>query len=373
MRHWTELRSTTTHFALASLCLALLFGCKKGTDGDDASKEESKATPEVTLTKVERADLALDLQISGNLAATPNHDAKVSATAPGRIVKVYVNDGDEVSTGQVLGELDNGLLLDGLHQAEAALSQAKANLENAKLASAREDDLLQRGISARKEVEDAHTQVSVTEGAVKQAEAALNTAKTQLSRTTLRAPIDGTVVKHFASNGEQLDGTPATPLVEIADISQLEVLGTVPAARLSEIKLGEVFNFISSSFPDEKFNARVVSILPAVDPGTNNGTVRIRVDNPRHLLKIGMYITVALPIKGSGPRIIVARQAVYPDEAGEPHIYKVTGDTAEAVAVQLGASNKDKIELVSGAAPGDTVVLTGGYGLPEKSKVKVKQ
>jgi len=355
------------------LLLALLFGCSKPKAAEEEKKDDDKQVYEVTLTKVEKADLDLELPISGNLAAAPNHDAKISALAPGRIARVLVNDGDEVKAGQVLAELDSGPLEDSVKQAEASFSQAKANLDNAKLSSARQDDLLEKGIAARKEVEDAHTQVSVSEGAVKQAEATLSTAKTQLSRATIRAPFDGTVVKHFASAGEQLDGTPATPAIEIADISQLEVLGTVPASHLASIKIGEDFTFVSSTFPDEKFHARVLAILPAVDPGTNNGTVRIRVENPRHLMKMGMYITAALPLRGRGPRIVVARGAVYPDEAGEPHVYKVEGENAESVAVQLGASNKEKIELLSGAAPGDTVVLTGGYGLPEKSKVKVKQ
>jgi len=352
------------------LLLSLLFGCNKPKD-TEAEKKDDEKSYEVTLTKVERAELALELQISGNLAAAPNHDAKVSAQSAGRVTRVLVNDGDEVKAGQVLAELDSGLLQDSVRQAEAALSQAKANLENAKLSTTRQEDLLQRGIAARKEVEDAHTQLSVSEGAVKQADAALSTAKTQLSRATIRAPFDGTVVKHFASAGEQVDGTPATPIVEIADISLLEVLGTVPAAHLASINPGEVFSFTSSTFPDMKFNAHVLAILPAVDPATNNGSVRIRVENPRHLMKLGMYISVALPLKG-GPRVVVARQAVYPDESGEPHIYKVTGQDAEAVAVQLGASNREKIEILSGAAPGDTVVLTGGYGLPEKSKIRVK-
>jgi membrane fusion protein (multidrug efflux system) len=161
--------------------------------------------------------------------------------------------------------------------------------------------------------------------------------------------------------------------VEVASIDKLELLGTVPAYRLSEIKAGDEFPFQTSAVPEAKFTAQLISVLPAVDPATNNGTVRIRLGNPKHQLKLGMFISVNLPLKQSGPRLVVPRQAIYPDESGEPHVYKIAGDKAESVPVQLGAQSKDLIEIVSGVQEGDTVILTGGYGLPEKAKVHVKQ
>jgi len=356
---------------LGSLALVLFCGCNKTKDADDEVKKETAAVPEVTLTKVERAEIAQDLMVSGNLAAVPNHDAKVSSLVAGRIAKVLINDGDAVKAGQALAELDHGPLMDTVHQAEAGVALAKANLENARLANERNEDLLKRGIAARKEAEDARTQFSVAQAGLKQVEAVLSTAQTQLARTVVRAPFDGTVVKRFASSGEQVDGTPTVPIVEIADITTLELLAAVPAARLQEVHVGQSFPFESTSFPDHKFTAHIVAILPAVDPGTNNGIVRIRVDNPEHLMKLGMFVSLALPVNGNGKRLVVARQAVYPDEAGEPHLYKVEGENAESIAVKLGMQTKEKVEILTGASEGDTVILTGGYGLAEKSKVKV--
>ena len=371
MFRWTE-KANMKNRILAGILLCALCGCNK-PKADEKAGDDEKPTPEVTLTKVERADLAQELMVSGNLAATPNHDAKVSALVPGRIARVLVTDGDEVKAGQALAEVESGPLQDAVHQAEAGVTQAKAGLENAKLSADRNEDLLKRGIAARKEVEDAHMQLSVTQAALKNAEAALSTAQTQLARAVIRAPFNGTVVKRFAGSGEQVDGTSATPILEIADISSLELLAAVPAARLSEIHSGETFAFESSSFPDRKFSGQIAAVLPAVDPGTNNGVARIHIDNPQHLMKLGMYVTLAVPLKGSGKKLVVARQAIYPDEAGEPHIYKVTGEMAEPVAVKLGAQTKDKVELLSGASEGDQVILTGGYGMAEKSKVKVVQ
>jgi Cu(I)/Ag(I) efflux system membrane fusion protein len=117
----------------------------------------------------------------------------------------------------------------------------------------------------------------------------------------------------------------------------------------------------------------VDAVLPAVDPGTNNGSVRIRLENRKHLLKLGMFASVRLPVTGGTNRLVVPKQAIYPDESGEPHVYKVVGDQAESVPVELGVQTKDKVEILSGVKEGDTVIFTGGYGIPEKSKIRVKQ
>ncbi len=358
---------------IAGLCLALvLVGCNKGSSDPEDTQVESVAVPDVTVTKVKRAPIQDNLIVSGNLAAPPNHDAKLAPLVPGRISRVLVVEGASIKEGQILAELDTTLLKEQERQAEANVAQARASAENANLALQREESLLGRGVSSRKEVEDARTQLAVNNAALNNAEAGLATARAQLARAQVRAPFSGTVVKRFAGVGEQVDGTAAQPIVEIAQIDSLELMGTVPAARLNEIRTGEVFEFDAPDSGD-KVHAKVVAVLPAVDPATNNGTVRIHFENPKHTLKLGQFLTVELPLKGSGPRLVVPRQAIYPDESGEPHVYRLSGDQAESVAVQLGIQAKDSTEILSGVNDGDTVILSGGYGLPEKAKVHVKQ
>jgi multidrug efflux pump subunit AcrA (membrane-fusion protein) len=98
----------------------------------------------------------------------------------------------------------------------------------------------------------------------------------------------------------------------------------------------------------------------------------VRIDNAKHLLKLGMFLTVDLSLTQTSPSLVVPKQAVYPDEAGEPHVYKVTGDQSEFVPVQLGIQTKDQTQITSGVEEGDTIILSGGYGLPEKTKVRTK-
>jgi RND family efflux transporter MFP subunit len=170
-----------------------------------------------------------------------------------------------------------------------------------------------------------------------------------------------------------VDGTAAQPVVEVASVDSLELLGTVPAPRLNSIKVGEDFSFQTEEIPGTTFKASVGAVLPAVDPATNNGTVRIRITNTKHLLKVGEYLSVALPMRENGTQLVVPKQSVYPDESGEPHVYRVSGNEAESVAVQLGVQTSDSAEVLSGLTDGDTVIVNGGYGLPEKVTVRIKQ
>jgi len=356
---------------VALFVLLLLTACAK--HGSEEEAKTGEPVPDVTVVKVTREVIVNDLIVNGNLVTLPNRDAKVAALVPGRIARVMVVEGDHVVAEEAVAELDATLLREQERQAEAAVNQAKATVENARISAQREETLQGRGVSSQKEVEDARTQLAVAQATLEQQASALATARAQASRSVVRAPFEGTIVKRFAAVGEQVDGTAAQPIVEVAQINTLELMATVPASRLADIRAGETFVFQANSQADDSVTAKVVSVLPAVDPATNNGSVRIRVDNPKHQLKLGQYLSVNLPLRSHGPRLVVPMQTIYPDEAGEPHVYKVNGDEVEQVAVQLGIQTKEKAEILSGVNVGDTVILTGGYGLPEKSKVHVKQ
>ena len=234
---------------LASLAaLACLAGCSRGSaSGDEEKKAETVA--EVTVTNVERGAISSELTVSGSINAPPNRDVRVSSLVAGRIAEIRVAEGDLVKKDQVLAKIDDRPYRDQLQQAEAAAQQAHAQLENAKLALEREETLLGRGIAARKEVEDARTQQKVSEAAVRQAEAASALARLQLARTEVASPLDGTVVKRLMSAGEAVDGTAAQPIVQVANLSSVELFASVPANFMVRIHSGQKLQVASEAFP----------------------------------------------------------------------------------------------------------------------------
>jgi membrane fusion protein, multidrug efflux system len=358
--------------ALVAVALACACTSKTGGGNDEAGGDNVVPVATVTVTKVVRGNIQSSLTITGTVAALPNQDVKVSALVAGRIAKMLGTEGDRVQSGQVLAQIEDRPFLDQIQQAEASVAQAKANLDNAQLSLTRNEDLFKRGIAARKDLEDARTQVSVDQAALQQAAASLSLARLQLSRTEVHAPLGGTIVKRFLSDGEQVDGTAASPIFEVADLRQVELFGNVPANYLGRIHAGRTLPVSSDAFPGKTLRGRIVAISPAVDPATNVGQVRIRISNPQGLLRLGMFLSTELALDTHSNVLLVPSQAVYRDEEGEPEVYQVEGDTATAQPVKLGLETTGQTEIAEGVKEGEAIILTGGYGIEKQAKVKVQ-
>lgn len=358
---------------LLSLSTAsLIGGCSKQSGDSDDATSTAQAVAEVTVVKVSRAAMQQSATVSGNVVAPPNEDVKLSALVAGRITALAAAEGDRVHVGEVLAAIDSHTYDDQLRQAQAALEQASATTKNAQQNLQRNQTLFQRGIVAGKDLEDAKTQLSVAEAAQHSAQAAEETARLQLERTKIVSPLNGVVAKRYVSIGEQVDGTGAQPVIEVANISEVELSGNLSAAYLGKIHVNQPISVTSEAFPGRTFSGKIIAISPAVDPATNVGSIRIRIANPGGVLKLGMYLNAQVPVQTHTDALTLPTQSIYHDESGQTQVYEVQGDTAKAVDVKVGIENGDHVEILSGVKEGDTVILTGGYGLGDSAKIKVK-
>lgn len=167
-------RLTFLHFSAPLLSSLMLTGCGQKPAGDDT--QNSAATTEVTLTHVVRRNISRTLTLTGSVTAPRNQDVRISAVFSGRVAELPVAEGDRVQSGELIAKIDDRPYQDQLSQAEAAEAQAETNLENAKLSLDRNQNLVDRGIAARKNFEDATTQANVAAASVKKANAALELA-----------------------------------------------------------------------------------------------------------------------------------------------------------------------------------------------------
>jgi len=358
-------------YLAAGILAASLSGCSKKGAGDDETAKKDEAPTQVTVTTVTRADVSRTLQLSGSVAAVPNRDVKVSSQVPGRVTDLNVAEGDRVSTGQLIAKVDDHSFRDQVAQAEAAITSAQASVENANQDLKRNEDLVQRGIAARKDLEDAQKQASVSSSELKQAQATLSTARLQLSRTEIHSPMSGTVVKRFISGGEQVDGTAATPIVEVANLSEVELNANVSAGDLISMKEGQSIRLTSAMVPGKTFSGKIINIPTSVDPTSNAGVVRIRIPNGNGELKLGMFLGAQVPVETHAKALTVPPGAIYRGEDGAARVFIVQGDTATVSPVTLGLQTPDRVEILSGVKEGDTIILNGGYGLTDKAKVAV--
>lgn len=348
--------------------LVLCAGCGGGKPSDEEPKPAEVPTITAETAPVSRRTLLDELTVRGTIAAVPNEDVKVSALVAGRVNAVPVAEGDAVARGQVIAELDRQPLVDQRRQAAAAVEQAKAQVENARLNLQRNQQLFERGIAAGKEVEDARAQSAAAQSALEQANAVLSTAERNMDRAAVRSPIEGSVVKRMVSVGEQVDGTAAQPIAEIANLNRVELAANVPSEYLSRIKIGQAAAVTSDAFAGRTFEGAVLAIAPAVDAATNAGLVRIRIANAGRALKIGMFAEAHVRLAEHANALIVPPSAVVRNEKGAA-VYVVDGDTAIRTSVKTGLEKPDATEIVEGLNDGQVVLTSSVYGLGEKAKL----
>ncbi len=342
-------------------------GCSKpAADEEIASADVPTITADVG--HVVRRDLVETLLVRGSVMAIPNQDVKISSQVAGRVVAMNVAEGDYVKAGQVVADIEIRPLEDQRRQATAALAQAKAELENAKLNLTRNQRLFDRGIAAGKEVEDARTQLSTAESAVEQATAALDTADRQVARTHVASPIAGYVVKRLVNVGEQVDGTAAQPVVEVANLNQVEIAANIPAEHLGRVRTGLKAAVSSDSYSDRTFAGTLIAIAPAIDPATNAATGRVRVANGDGALKVGMFAQVSIALEEKTGVLTVPPSAVSKGEA-DSAVYLVAGDTATRTPVKLGLETPDAVEILAGVKDGQKVLTSSVHGLGERARL----
>ena len=365
-------RAAFSPFLLAAALASGLAGAactRPESDEEIVSAEVPTISAEIGL--VTRRDLVEPLLVRGAIAALPNEDVKLASQVPGRVVAMRVAEGDAVRAGEVVAEIETPPLEDQQRQARAALSQAKAALENARLNLARTERLFERGIAAGKEVEDARAQGAAAEAGLAVAQAALATADRQLSRARVTSPISGQVVKRFVGVGEQVDGTAGQPLLEVANVDRVEVAAHVAADHLGRVRVGQPAAIVSDAYPDRVFDGEVIAIAPAIDAATNTALVRIRVTNTGRLLKVGMFAQARIGLLEKKGVLVVPPAAVSKGEEGAA-VYVVSGEEATRTAVKIGLETPEAVEVLSGVREGQKVLVSAIHGLGERAKLAAK-
>lgn len=190
----------------------------------------------------------------------------------------------------------------------------------------------------------------------------------QVNRTmTMYSPIDGFVMKREVF--ERTYVTPETELYEIADFSTAWVNAEIYEYEVPYVKVGQLARMTLSYFPGKTYSGEVVYIYPTVDPVTRTVKVRLEFPNPNFELKPDMFADVQLNI-AYGTQTVVPQEAVL-DSGSEQIVFVALGDGYfEPRKVQLGPRLEDRIVILSGLRPGETIVTSGNFLIDSESRLK---
>lgn len=368
--------------------------------------------PEVRMETVETRDLEAVVTANGNIRARRSVD--ISADVMGRIVELNIDEGDDVTEGQVLLRIDATIASASVNQGRATYSQmqAQAKQQEANFLRAERDlermsTLYQRDslLVSRQQVEQADTDFEVARAlfesaryGVENAQASLARAQEDLAKTTIRSPMAGKVTRLNVEQGETaVIGTmnnAGSLLLTVSDLSVIEAVMEVDETDVPEIALGDSARVELDAFPDTMFIGRVTEIgnsavrPPSQTAGTGQSQtidfeVVITLDNPSPQLRPDLSATAEIIIevrKGviSAPIIAVTvrdedgRAPGSDDDEDEEDagqtpqatmiegVFLVEGETVRFLPVELGIAGQDYFEITAGLDGGERIV-SGPY------------
>lgn len=274
----------------------------------------------VEFTEVKRADVAERVQIVGNLigAATVEAVPRVN----GRLQTVNVRLGDSVRRGQAIAKIEDREIREQVRQAEAAhqvaqatIRQREADLKLAQTNLERNKSLLDRELLPRQTYDDtearhqaALAQLDLARAQFAQSSARLQELRINLANTVISSPVDGFIGKRYLDPGASV--SPNAPVASVVDIRTVRMVANVVEKDVKRLNAGMPAQVEVDAFPGEKFLGKVSRIAPVFDPQTRTAEMEIEVPNSGYRLKPGMYARVDLTLEQRQNALTVPPNAV---------------------------------------------------------------
>ncbi len=369
----------------------------------------------VNVEKVTSRTLTQIVTATGKIQPTVH--AQISPEVSGEIVSLPVKEGYQVKKGDILLKIKPDIYVAQRDQFKAALLQVKASLVKAEADYRRAQGLMEKGLIAQSDFDLALSTYDGAKAAYAQAEASLNQAEESLRKTTITAPMDGTISQLNNQLGERVLGTQqfqGTNVMTVADLSKMEAQVDVSENDVVLVHVGDTARISIDAFPDRKVNAVVYEIAntgTSKNLGTQeevtNFTVKMRIVDPGVVLRPGMSMTADIetvtkqnvlsvpiqsvttrapkmdvkqgPTDGQSGMVLASGQSQKAKNENKPKeiVFVVDNGVAKAVPVKRGIASDQYVEIVDGLSEGAQVV-SGSYKainreLEDGAKVKVEE
>lgn len=387
--------------AILAMALAGLAACGGAAQ---AKKSDTGDKLPVKLAQVERIELRRSVEAVGTLAA---HDqATVSAEVAGRVARLAADMGDRVAAGAPLVLLDEERLRYRAAEQKAALEQTRAKLGArgdelpppgqtpdvlsavAKLAQAQQSydrakALSEKNLVSRQDLEKAETDLQTAKAAHEAAiaterqlraevvakEAVLNGAARDLKDTTIRAPFDGVVAERMVSEGQYVNAQ--APVMRIVRLHPLRLTAEVPEKFAPSVRVGQPIELTTDAYPDIPVSGTITRVSPDVNLKSRAFAIEADVPNQDGSLKPGTFARLRVATNKVDRAIVVPATAIQ-TRYGTSVAFVVTDGKLSAAEVKLGDRLGQRVEIVEGLEPGQTIVAEGVDGLSAGVAVRPK-
>ena len=303
--------------------------------------------------------------------------ATVRPRVDGLLQNISFNDGQLVKPGQALAQIDPAPFQVALEQADGQLARDRAQLENAKVDLARYQELLKQDSIAAQQVDQQAALVKQLDGTVKVDQAAVDSAKLQLSYTRITAPIGGRLGLRQVDAGNMVHTTDANGLVVITQVQPIGVLFTIPQGVLpqvlSRMRKGGKLPVEAWDRDQKEMLDRGVLVSTDNQIDVTTGTVKLKAEmpNPQYRLFPNQFVNVRMVVDTLHNAVVVPTAAIQRNTQGAV-VWVVRDDSTVTLRpVTTGPSEGMDTAIESGLQAGERVVTDGVDRIREGAKVEV--
>jgi membrane fusion protein (multidrug efflux system) len=323
-----------------------------GRPGGGPGGGAAQVTP-VEIALVERVTMANTSLVTGLLE--PIRTVSVNAQLGGALLDVNVEEGSRVRAGQLLAEIDSRELAAQVRAAEAALTFAQST-------ATRSADLFRQQIVTAAENER-------DQSALASAQATLTQLNTRLGFAQIKSPISGVVTARFVQGGDIV--SPNTRLFTVSDLSTLVVRLPVSELEVSQLRTGAAVNLRVDALGGAQFPGRIRRIFPAADSVSRLVPVEVAVTGASTAqLRPGYTVRALLRLDAREDALVVPTRAVL-GATGARSVFVIRDGLAERRPVRVGSDVDGQLEVFSGLAVGDTVIVAGNSLVRDGGKVRI--
>jgi len=366
------MRIKKIEIALSLLFLLFFISACSSPKNSETVQEETFGAAPVKLFKVKRQRISEKLNFTG--IVEPLKKINITPDIGGKIDKIYVEEGDRVSQGQLLAELDTRAIKLQLKQADAAVAVAEANYKDAQRNMDRMERLRIEDAVSEQQYEKIKLAYEAAEAQLKQAQAAQNLAKYNLDVAMMRAPFSGIIASQNAEEGDVINPmmggfSPTSGVLTLMDFTKVKIEIEASANEIARIKKDQNTILKVSAYPNKEFTGRVVLVNLTADPVSKKFKVEIQADNPDLLLRPNTFGEVILEVSSSEEALVIPQKAVIENQ----YVFIAANETASKQEITLGMQNTEMVEVLKGLNEGDMVVVEGNYGLQDGAKIEVTE
>lgn len=350
-----------TSISLLSLAISgtLLFSaCGEGADSSD-KKDDVPQSPLVVLSDVEQKAFTHEIRVQGNVET--DEDITLSAEMGGLITSISVKEGQKVSKGQVIAQVDASVL-------SSNVSEIQTQLEYAEYMLKKQEELQKRGVGSEFDLETAKNQVNSLK-------ASMRSLNTQRGKAVIRAPFSGVVDQVFARNG-QMAG-PSSPIVRLVNNAKIDIVSSISEKHFSSVKVGTPIRVSFPNYIDTSIILNITNVGNYIEP--TNRTFRIMATVPNNSMFLpNMLAEVSITDMNVADGTVIPSKSILKDQDNKDFVFmakSVKGKSEYSVekvfVTVLGKFEGDAlIETNDKVKKGLKVVVDGARGIADGDQVR---